>query len=68
MATGETNLLFSWDAVERLPDLRCLSMALEHLPDAELVAALEERRGLVSGMLDGEGLIVKIHATGVRSP
>ncbi len=35
--------LFSWRDVERLPDLERL--ALEHLPDGELVSALDARRG-----------------------
>ena len=44
MATGQ-NLLFSWDAVDQLPDLRRLRLILAALPDAALVAALEARRG-----------------------
>ena len=31
MTTGPNNLLFSWDAVEPLADLKRLSMVLEHL-------------------------------------
>ena len=45
MTTGPNNVLFSWDAVEPLADLKRLSMVLEHLPDAELVAALAAKRG-----------------------
>jgi len=45
MTTGTSNLLFSWDAVEPLADLKRLSMVLEHLPDAGVVAALEAKRG-----------------------
>ena len=44
MATVRS-LLFSWDDVERLPELRRLTFVLDNLPDAELVAALEAKRG-----------------------
>ncbi len=44
MATQQS-VLFSWDDVERLPELRRLEFVLEQLPDADLVAALESRRG-----------------------
>ena len=44
MATAQ-NLLFSWDAVDQLPDLKRLRMILEALPDETLLAALEARRG-----------------------
>ena len=44
MATADS-MLFSWRDVERLPDLERLALALEHLPDGELVSALEARRG-----------------------
>ena len=37
--------LFSWDDVERLPDLRRLEFVLRHLPDENLLRALNERRG-----------------------
>ena len=44
MATRHS-LLFSWDDVERLPELKRLGFVLDNLPDAELVGALESRRG-----------------------
>ena len=44
MAT-QRSLLFSWDDVERLPELRRLEFVLDNLPDGELVGALESRRG-----------------------
>ena len=44
MATRQS-VLFSWDDVERLPELRRLEFVLDELPDAELLAALEARRG-----------------------
>lgn len=44
MAT-QRSVLFSWDDVERLPELRRLGFVLDNLPDAEIVAALESRRG-----------------------
>ena len=44
MATADS-MFFSWRDVERLPDLERLALALEHLPDGELVSALEARRG-----------------------
>ena len=44
MATQQS-LLFSWDDVERLPELRRLEFVLDNLPDGELVGALESRRG-----------------------
>ncbi len=44
MATQQS-VLFSWDDVERLPELRRLGFVLDNLPDAEIVAALESRRG-----------------------
>ena len=44
MATADS-MLFSWNDVERLPDLERLDLALEQLPDGELVSALETRRG-----------------------
>ena len=44
MGTAQ-NLLFSWDAVDQLPDLRRPRLILEALPDETLLAALETRRG-----------------------
>ena len=44
MATADS-MLFSWNDVERLPDLERLHLALERLPDGDLVSALEARRG-----------------------
>lgn len=44
MAT-DRSMLFSWDDVELLPELRRLEFVLDNLPDAEVVAALEARRG-----------------------
>ena len=44
MAT-QSKLPFSWRDVDQLPDLRRLELALEHLPDGPVVAALRERRG-----------------------
>ncbi|MDE0371857.1 MAG: hypothetical protein OXI73_04840 [Rhodospirillales bacterium] len=38
MATGQ-NPLFSWDAVDRLPDLERLQLILEVLSDAALLEA-----------------------------
>ena len=45
MTTENTNLLFSWDNVELLPDLQRLKLVLDTLPSADVVAALEARRG-----------------------
>ena len=44
MAT-DRSMLFSWDDVERLPELRRLEFVLENLPDGDVVAALEAKRG-----------------------
>ena len=44
MAT-KGSVLFSWDDVERLPGLGHLGFVLDQLPDAELIGALEARRG-----------------------
>ena len=44
MAT-DRSMLFSWDDVERLPELRRLEFVLDNLPDAAVVGALEARRG-----------------------
>ena len=45
MASGETQLLFSWDDVDALPDLRRLTLVLAHLPDADVIEELRARRG-----------------------
>jgi len=37
--------LFSWEFVERLPDLQRIELVLENLPDEPLVSKLEHRRG-----------------------
>ncbi len=37
--------LFSWEAVDQLPDLNRLRLALDYLPDQEIIQALEEKRG-----------------------
>jgi len=37
--------LFSWDQVDRSSDLFRLQMVLDHLPDEEIVSALEDQRG-----------------------
>ncbi len=37
--------LFSWKDVENLPDLERLRLALDHLPDQQILQALDERRG-----------------------
>ena len=44
MAT-DRSMLFSWDDVERLPELRRLEFVLDNLPDGDVVAALEAKRG-----------------------
>lgn len=44
MAASDS-MLFSWSDVERLPELRRLDLALDGMPDGDLVAALEARRG-----------------------
>ena len=44
MATPE-KLPFSWRDVEILPDLECLRLVLDVLPDEEIVSALEAGRG-----------------------
>ena len=65
------SMLFSWNDVERLPDPRRLDMALAEMPDGDLVAALEARRGkgrddyparamwraLVAGVVFGHGSV-----------
>ncbi len=45
MTTGETKLLFSWDDVDSLPDMRRLRLVLDHLPDDPVIEALRARRG-----------------------
>ena len=37
--------LFSWDAVEARSDLDRFYLVRAHLPDAEIIAALEAKRG-----------------------
>ena len=44
MAT-DRSMLFSWDDVDRLPELRRLGFVLDNLPDGPVVAALEAKRG-----------------------
>ena len=48
MATRQS-VLFSWEDVERLPELKRLSFVLDNLPDGDLVAALER----INARLDG---------------
>jgi len=38
-------LLFSWDDVENLPDLKRLSLVLNYIPDEKIVQAMEKNRG-----------------------
>ena len=45
MTTGKTKLLFSWNDVDALPDLRRLDLVLEYLPDAGVIETLRARRG-----------------------
>ena len=45
MTAGETKLLFSWNDVDQLPDLRRLTLVLGHLPDGPVLEALTARRG-----------------------
>ena len=68
MATRQS-VLFSWDDVEGLPELRRLGFVLDQLPDEGVVSALEARRGrgrdeyparamwraLVAGVVFGHG-------------
>ena len=44
MAT-DGSMLFSWARVERLPELRRLEFVLDNLPDGDVVAALQAKRG-----------------------
>ena len=46
MAIIPQSSLFQWDEVEALDDLERLRLVLEHLPDEELMKALERERGL----------------------
>ena len=43
--TAAASMLFSWDDVERLGDLRRLEWVLRYLPDEPVVQALKARRG-----------------------
>ena len=45
MTTGHTKLLFSWEDVDSLPDLRRLRLVLDWLPDEPVIEALRARRG-----------------------
>ena len=45
MTTGETKLLFSWDDVDSLPEMRRLRLVLDWLPDGPAIEALRARRG-----------------------
>ena len=45
MTTGETEVLFSWDDVDALPDLRRLRLVLDCPPDAGVIEELPARRG-----------------------
>ena len=38
--------LFDWDAVEARSDLERFYLVRDHLPDGDLIAALEAKRGL----------------------
>ena len=38
--------LFSWDAIEARSDLERFFLVRDHLPDSDLIAALEAKRGL----------------------
>ena len=38
--------LFAWDAVEARSDLERFFLVRDHLPDSDLIAALEAKRGL----------------------
>lgn len=46
MAIIPQGSLFQWDEVEALDDLERLRLVLEHLPDEELMQALQRERGL----------------------
>ena len=45
MTTENTNLLFSWENVELLPDLQRLKLVLDTLPSEAVIGALKARRG-----------------------
>ena len=45
MTTGHTKLLFSWEDVDSLPDMRRLRLVLDWLPDEPVIEALRARRG-----------------------
>lgn len=45
MAIVPQRSLFSWEEIEDLGDLERLRLVLEHLPDEDLMRALEEHRG-----------------------
>jgi len=38
--------LFAWDAIEARSDLERFYLVRDHLPDSDLIAALEAKRGL----------------------
>ena len=44
MAIIHQKQLFSWKEIENLADLQRLSLLLTHLPDEQLMQALESRR------------------------
>ena len=43
--TAAASMLFSWDDVERLGDLKRLEWVVRHLPDQSVIDALKARRG-----------------------
>lgn len=43
--TAKQSLLFSWKNVDNLPDLNRFKLALDNLPDDELIAKLTAMRG-----------------------
>jgi hypothetical protein len=45
MAIIPQKQLFKWDEIEELGDLERLKLVLDHMPDEELMAALEKHRG-----------------------
>ena len=44
--TQIASALFAWDAVEARSDLDRFYLVRDHLPDTDLIAALEAKRGL----------------------
>ncbi|MCY4357104.1 MAG: hypothetical protein OXD01_06235, partial [Gammaproteobacteria bacterium] len=42
---GETRPLFQWDDVEPLSDFQRLKLVFDNLPDEQILAALENKRG-----------------------